>query len=119
MVKKIFSTNMKKSKIEWPNAIGLGIPGVTTSSEIKTKKTKNDRIGPDSYENVNNLKRVPRSEEIMNVGPQPHIPTRGFSTIITHTTDHPSVLKIGVDELESNRFKKRKDEKWSIHHKYF
>lgn len=111
---------MKKNKMDnWPNVIGYDIPGVTSHSSMPVKKTKDDRIGNDSYENANNLKRIPKSEEIMNIGPQPHIPTRGFSTIITHTTDHPNVLKIGVDELESNRFKKRRDEKWSIHHKYF
>lgn len=97
--------------------IEFAIPGI---DKIKpTKKTKYDRIGPDRYENINHLNRVPRSEEIMNVGPQPHIPTRGYSTIITHTTDHPHVLKIDVDELESNKFKKRNDEKWSIHHTVF
>jgi len=86
-------------------------------------KTKYDRIGPDKYENATNVKRVPKSEELFNVGFQPHIPTRGFSTIIkpmdNDSDPYNTPLKIGVDELKSNKFKKRKEDKWKIHHKYF
>lgn len=77
-----------------------------------------------NIENAIDLNRIPSSSELFNVGKQPHIPTRGLSTIIKNVDDDNdpfnTPLKIGVDELKSNRFKKRKeDERWKIHHKFF
>jgi len=80
---------------------------------------RKNRKGQDNFENATNVRRTPKSEEIMNLGEQPHIPTRGLSTIITHRTDQEGdIFKIGVDELASNRFKKEKS-KWGIHHVYY
>lgn len=78
-----------------------------------------NRKGQDHLENATNVQRTPRSEEIMNVGEQPHIPTRGLSTIITHRSDQEGkVFKISPQELESNHYKKEKD-KWRIHHVFY
>lgn len=55
-----------------------------------------------SSENAINVKRIPKSEEFFNVGKQPSIPTRGFSTLIS---DKPKVkpLKFSIKELANNR----------------
>lgn len=54
-------------------------------------------------ENALSIKRIPKSNEIFTLGKQPHIPTRGFSTIIS---DKPKrkVLKFTIKELANNRF---------------
>jgi len=82
------------------------------------KKNNRDRKGQDSFENATNLSRVPTSEEIMNLGEQPHIPTRGLSSIITHIPDQDKTFKLGIDELSKNKYKKDKAD-WGIHHRYY
>ena len=70
--------------------------------------------------NATNVKRVPSTDELFNVGDQPHIPTRGFSKIITKTTDKIELFKIDLDELKENKFKKKKnDEGNPVHHRFF
>lgn len=54
--------------------------------------------------NATNVKRIPTSTELFNVGKQPSIPTRGLSTILS---DKPKrkTFKLSLDELMSNEFK--------------
>lgn len=82
------------------------------------KYKKLDRIGRDDFENAINLKRVPSSDEIMNVGSQPHIPTRGLSTIIKYIPEEDTIFKITPKELIDNKFQKDK-RRWKTHHAYY
>lgn len=62
---------------------------------------KKCKCGP--HENALSTKRVPRSEELFNVGHQPSIPTRGLSKIISDKPER-KVLKFTMNELANNRF---------------
>jgi len=55
------------------------------------------------HENAISTRRVPKSEELFNVGHQPSIPTRGLSKIISDKPDR-KVLKFTMKELANNRF---------------
>ena len=70
---------------------------------MEKQRERGDLVGKKKRENAISVKRIPRSEELFNVGKQPSIPTRGFSTIIS---DKPKrkVLKISMKELTNNRF---------------
>lgn len=71
-----------------------------------------------NIENALDLNRIPSSEELFNVGKQPHIPTRGLSTILSDKKEvYP--FKIDVDELTQNRFKKRKQDEGEVHHIFY
>lgn len=53
-------------------------------------------------ENAVSVKRIPKTQEFFNVGKQPSIPTRGFSTLLS---DKKKVkpLKFSMKELANNR----------------
>ena len=55
------------------------------------------------HENAISTKRVPKSEELFNVGHQPSIPTRGLSKIISDKPER-KVMKFTMKELANNRF---------------
>ena len=54
-------------------------------------------------DNALTAKRIPKSEELFNVGKQPSIPTRGVSQIISNKPKLKT-LKFSMSELANNRF---------------
>ncbi len=56
-------------------------------------------------ENATNVKRVPKTKEIFNVGKQPSIPTRGLSSILSDKPAKRPLFKFSIHELSNNEFK--------------